>query len=79
MLIEAGLTPMDAIQASTGVASRILHMEDSFGTIAKGKVADLIVLDGNPLDDPMALDRVTHVIQAGELIKQPGAPVPINL
>lgn len=79
MLIESGLSPMDAISASTGVAARILHRQDSFGRVMKGQAADLILVDGDPLTDPGVLDHVTHVIQGGELVKEPGRQVPPNL
>lgn len=71
MLIEAGLKPMDAISAATGVAARILHREDEFGTIAPSKIADLILVNGDPTKDPRSLGDVTHVIQGGKLVKAP--------
>lgn len=74
MLIEAGLPPMDALIATTRAAARVLYMDDRLGTVEAGKVADLILLDGNPLDDAFALDRVTHVIHDGDLVKEPGMP-----
>lgn len=50
-LVKAGLTPMQAIQAATVNGARMLGVEDKYGTLQPGKVADLIVLDANPLSD----------------------------
>jgi len=74
MLIEAGIPAMDALMATTRSAARTLYMEDELGTIETGKVADMILLGGNPIDDPTALDRVTHVIHNGRIAKAPGTP-----
>lgn len=71
MLIEAGLTPMAAIRAGTSKASEVLDIQDKVGTVEAGKIADLIMVDGDPVTDPFALDRVTHVIQSGEFVKSP--------
>ena len=50
-LVEAGLTPMQALQAATQWAARCLGLEREIGTLEKGRLADLVVVDGNPLDD----------------------------
>ena len=76
MLIEAGLTPMEAIRAGTSKAAEVLDMQDQIGTVEAGKIADLILVDGDPIADPFALDRVTHVIQSGNLVKSPGSVAP---
>lgn len=52
LLVEhAGLTPMEAIMAATKTNARLLLSEDSLGTLEKGKLADIVVADGNPLDN----------------------------
>lgn len=71
MLIESGFTPMEAILATTRVAASVLGLQDELGTVEQGRIADLILVDGNPLEDPLALDRVTHVIHDGVLVKAP--------
>lgn len=73
MLIEAGFTPMDAIRAATKKAAEVVDMQDHIGTVEVGKIADLILVDGDPIADPFALDRVTHVIQGGKIVKAPGS------
>ncbi|MEK0431423.1 MAG: hypothetical protein RL139_1227 [Gemmatimonadota bacterium] len=79
---EGGQAPMDAIRGATSLAAAALGIADSVGSIAPGMVADLIAVDGDPLADATALQRVTFVMQAGRLIKGPvrqdrarGAPV----
>lgn len=76
MFIEAGFTPMEALQAATRVAASVIDLGGEIGTVEKGKVADLILMPGNPLDDAMVLDHVSHVVFKGELVKAPEAPVP---
>ena len=67
-LVEAGLTPMQALQAATQWAARCLGLERELGTLEKGRLADLVVVDGNPLDDvKILLDpaRITLVLKGG--------------
>jgi len=60
-LVEAGMTPMQAIVAATGDAAKCMGLESEVGRIQKGKRADLILVDGNPLDDVTILERGTAV------------------
>lgn len=57
LLVKAGLTPMEAIVATTQTASEVLGLEKKIGTLEKGKLADLIVVDGDPLDDISLLQK----------------------
>jgi imidazolonepropionase-like amidohydrolase len=50
-LVAAGLTPMQAIQAATGLAAECLGLEGEIGTVAPGKRADLVAVTGDPLAD----------------------------
>ena len=64
----AGLTPMQALQAATQWAARCLGLEREIGTLEKGRLADLVVVDGNPLRDvTLLLDpaRIELVIRGG--------------
>jgi imidazolonepropionase-like amidohydrolase len=69
-LVEAGLTPMEAIQSATLRAAQMQGVADQVGTVTAGKLADLIVVDGDPLQQIEVLQyRVERVIQNGRLIK----------
>jgi imidazolonepropionase-like amidohydrolase len=72
VLVEAGLTPMQAIQAGTRVGAELLRWDDRLGTIEAGKLADLVAVAGNPLDDMKALERVEFVMVGGKVAKVPG-------
>lgn len=68
LLVEAGLTPMQALQAATSTPARVLNKANELGTIETGKVADLVLLDGNPLDDIRNTQRIRAVILNGKLL-----------
>jgi len=72
VLVEAGLTPMQAIQAGTRVGAELLRWDDRLGTVENGKLADLVAVAGNPLDDMKALERVEFVMIGGKVVKAPG-------
>ena len=62
LLVKAGMTPMEAIVATTQTASEVLCLEKKIGTLEKGKLADLIVVDGNPLDDISLLQKKEKIL-----------------
>jgi len=68
LLNGAGLTPMEAIQAATRGAADYLGILDSFGTVEKGKTADLVVLDANPLDDIHNTQKIAGVMIGGRYL-----------
>lgn len=68
LLVRAGLTPMEALQASTRNAARVVGMERTLGTVETGKVADLVLLDGDPLDDIRNTTRIRAVVVNGRLL-----------
>ena len=70
-LAEAGMTPMQAIQAGTRVAAELLEWEDRVGTLEAGKLADIIAVSGDPLEDLSELERVIFVMKGGEVVKAP--------
>lgn len=65
LLVEAGLSPLEAIRAATSVPARVLGADDSLGAVAPGKVADLVLLDANPLEDVRYTERVRAVVLGG--------------
>ncbi len=67
-LVAAGLTPLQAIHAATGAAARILGDEQDLGTIEVGKLADLVILDGDPTADIRNTRKIWAVLQAGRLV-----------
>ena len=69
LFTQFGMTPMQAIQAATVVGARAMGMADSLGTVEVGKLADLIVLDGNPLDRISNIRRVELVMKGGVLYR----------
>ena len=67
MLLAAGLTPMEVIEAGTRHAAKACGHGDELGTLEPGKLADVIVVDGNPLEDIQALSQVVLVIKGGDV------------
>jgi imidazolonepropionase-like amidohydrolase len=67
LYVQAGLTPMDAIRAATAVPARVKGLANESGTIAAGLRADLIVVDGNPLERISDIRKVTMVSANGRL------------
>jgi hypothetical protein len=70
LLVEAGLTPMEALQAATCNPAKFLDMADSLGTVEKGKIADLVLLEANPLDDIHNTQTIAAVVRNGKLFPQ---------
>jgi imidazolonepropionase-like amidohydrolase len=68
LLVEAGLTPMQALRAATQMAAELLGQEARLGTLAEGKVADLVILDGNPLADIRQIRQVEVVLRDGQIV-----------
>jgi len=76
-LTEIGMTNMEAIQAGTRVNAELLGWDDRLGTLEVGKLADIIAIEGNPLEDISKLESVSFVMLGGKIIKSPGEPKPI--
>jgi hypothetical protein len=67
-LVKAGLTPMQALQTATRNAAEFLGTLNSMGTVEKGKLADLVLLDANPLDSIDNTRRISAVVVNGRLL-----------
>ena len=63
---KAGLTPLDALRLATRAPARFLEEERDRGTIEKGKIADLVLLDANPLDDIANTQKIAGVMARGK-------------
>jgi hypothetical protein len=67
LLVRSGLTPLEALRTATYNPASYLEALDSLGTIGEGKIADLVLLDGNPLEDIRNTKRISAVIANGRV------------
>jgi imidazolonepropionase-like amidohydrolase len=70
LMVEGGLTPLQALQTATLNPARFLGKLDDLGTIEKGKLADLVILDANPLEDIHNTPKTNAVIAQGKLLNR---------
>jgi hypothetical protein len=68
LLVDAGFTPMEALQAATLKPTQFLGLADQLGTIAPGKQADLVLLEANPLDEIRNTQRIRAVVVQGRYL-----------
>jgi imidazolonepropionase-like amidohydrolase len=68
---EAGMTPMQIIVAATKNAAHVSNVEHDLGTLEVGKIADVLIVQGDPLQDLRVLSNVQYVIHNGEVIRKP--------
>lgn len=69
-MVEHGMTPMQAIQSATTVAAELLSWEGQTGAIAPGYFADIIAVNGDPLEDITILENISFVMKGGVVYKQ---------
>lgn len=65
LMVEAGMTPLEAIHSATAVDANMLHIGDQTGTVQVGKRADLLVLDGDPSGDIKKTEKIAMVFEKG--------------
>ena len=70
-MVEAGMPPMKAIQSATAEAAKLLGEYEQLGSLAEGKVADIIAVNGNPVEDITILEEVDFVMKSGRVYKSP--------
>jgi imidazolonepropionase-like amidohydrolase len=68
--VESGLTPMQALQTATVNPAKWFNIQKDYGTIAKGKMADLVLLDANPLENIKNTRKISAVIISGKIVHQ---------
>jgi len=68
-LVEAGVPAYEAIKSATVSASELLRISDRFGTLEKGKMADIVAVRGNPLEDISILQNISFVMKDGKIYK----------
>jgi imidazolonepropionase-like amidohydrolase len=67
-MVDYGMKPLEAVRAATTVAAELLRMEGQIGSLAPGAYADVIAVEGNPLEDLAALQRVRFVMKGGLVV-----------
>ena len=68
LLVASGLTPMEALVAATGQAAELLGQQNNLGTVEKGKLADMVILDDDPLENIENIRSVSKVIKSGQIV-----------
>jgi imidazolonepropionase-like amidohydrolase len=71
MLVDYGMTPVQALRSATSTAAKALHLEEKIGTVKAGLFADLIAVEGDPTKDVAALRKVKLVMKGGVIHKRP--------
>ena len=70
-MVEGGMLPMDAVKSATMVSAELLGIQDKLGSIETNKIADIIAVEGNPIDDISLLQNVIFVMKEGKVYRSP--------
>ena len=70
LMVEAGMAPADALRSATINSAQLLGVSDILGTLEAGKLADIVAVSGNPLDDISLMESVSFVMKDGVVYKQ---------
>lgn len=73
LLVDYGMTPLEAMRTATSVTAKMLKMDDKIGAVRVGLWADLVAVEGNPTTDIAATKRVRFVMKGGTIYRQDGA------
>jgi imidazolonepropionase-like amidohydrolase len=77
LLVQAGVPPMYAIQAATINAAELLKRDKTLGSLSPGKIADVVAVPGNPIEDISLMKHVSFVMKDGVVYKLNSTPVPL--
>ena len=69
-MVRYGMAPLVALRSATSVAADLMGWQDRVGSLEPGKLADVVAVKGNPLDDITAMTRVTFVMKDGTVYKR---------
>jgi imidazolonepropionase-like amidohydrolase len=70
-MVKFGMTPAQAIRSATSTAAELLGVRDSLGTVETGKLADIVAVPGDPLNDVTMMEKVDFVMKGGAVVKKP--------
>jgi imidazolonepropionase-like amidohydrolase len=78
LMVQAGMAPMFTLQAATTHAAQLLKHDKDLGSLTAGKLADVVAVPGNPLDDISLMKRVSFVMKDGVIYKRDGRAIDID-
>jgi len=73
--VQTGIPAVQVLQAATINPATLLGLDNKIGSLEPGKVADIVAVPGNPLSDPLLLQRISFVMKAGEVVRDEARPV----
>jgi imidazolonepropionase-like amidohydrolase len=68
-MVRFGMTPVQAMRAATWVAAELMGWQEHVGSVAPGKFADLVAVEGDPVSDINELERVKFVMKGGQVVR----------
>jgi imidazolonepropionase-like amidohydrolase len=71
-MVDYGMKPVHALRSATSINAKILHLENRLGAVKAGLLADLVTVEGDPIQDITALRKVKLVMKGGTLYREPG-------
>ena len=69
-MVEAGMAPVEALNSAMSAGAELLGIDDELGTIESGKLADIIAINGNPLQDIKQMENISLIVKDGQIYKQ---------